>query len=106
MDQLPRPTDGVLYSSAINLTSTSHLRAIAVREGVAGPISGENFIRLAADLVNYESDLPLMIIDNFGAGTVPCKKAGVAPDPGSNRWRAKTPFGPLSIATKRLVWPH
>ncbi|MDB4580695.1 CotH kinase family protein, partial [Akkermansiaceae bacterium] len=88
----PSTKNGILYSSAINLTSTSHLRAIAVREGVAGPISGENFIRLAADLVNYESDLPLMIIDNFGAGTVPAKG-----------WSG-TGSGVQQVARQNAVW--
>ncbi|MDB4449376.1 CotH kinase family protein, partial [bacterium] len=63
-----------------------------VREGVAGPISGENFIRLAADLVNYESDLPLMIIDNFGAGTVPAKG-----------WSG-TGSGVQQVARQNAVW--
>jgi len=88
----PSTDNGILYSSAINLTSTSHLRAIAFREGVAGPISGENFIRLAADLVNYESDLPLMIIDNFGAGTVPAKS-----------WSG-TGSGVQQVARQNAVW--
>lgn len=70
---VPSAANGNLYTSPVNLGSTTHLRAIAVREGVSGPISGENYIRLAADLANYESDLPLMIIDNFGAGTIPAK---------------------------------
>ncbi|MGB1888921.1 MAG: CotH kinase family protein, partial [Akkermansiaceae bacterium] len=88
----PSTKNGILYSSDINLTNTSHLRAIAVREGVAGPISGENFIRLAADLVNYESDLPLMIIDNFGAGTVPAKG-----------WSG-TGSGVQQVARQNAVW--
>ncbi|MDB4378891.1 CotH kinase family protein [Akkermansiaceae bacterium] len=59
---------------------------------MAGPISGENFIRLAADLVNYESDLPLMIIDNFGAGTVPAKG-----------WSG-TGSGVQQVARQNAVW--
>ncbi len=69
----PSAANGTLYSSAVSINATTHLRAIAVREGVNGPISGASYIRLAADLASYESDLPLMIIDNFGAGTVPAK---------------------------------
>ena len=88
----PSTENGMLYTSAINLTSTSHLRAIAFKEGVAGPISGENYIRLAADLVNYESDLPLMIIDNFGAGTVPAKG-----------WSG-TGSGVRQVARQNAVW--
>ena len=36
--------------------------------------------RLAADLANYEADLPLMIIDNFGAGTKALAEAIAASD--------------------------
>jgi len=69
----PSAANGTLYSSPVNVSATTHLRAIAVREGISGPVSGETYIRLAADLTTYESDLPLMIIDNFGAGAVPAK---------------------------------
>jgi hypothetical protein len=69
----PSGGNGTLYASPVNINATTHLRAIAIREGVAGPLSGESYIRLAADLATYESDLPLMVIDNFGAGPVPAK---------------------------------
>jgi len=69
----PSASNGTLYASAVTVNATTHLRAIPIREGVAGPVSGETYIRLAADLASYESDLPLMIIDNFGAGPVPAK---------------------------------
>ena len=69
----PSGGNGTLYASPVNINATTHLRTIAIREGVAGPLSGESYIRLAADLATYESDLPLMVIDNFGAGPVPAK---------------------------------
>lgn len=70
---VPSAANGTLFSSSVSVNATTHLRALAVREGVSGAVSGETYIRLAADLANYESDLPLMIIDNFGAGPVPAK---------------------------------
>ena len=69
----PSAGSSILYSSPVNINTTTYLRAIAVREGVNGAVTGESYIRLAADLANYESDLPLMVIDNFGAGQVPAK---------------------------------
>lgn len=69
----PSAGNGTLYSSPVSINTTTHLRARAVREGISGAVSGESYIRLAADLANYESDLPLMVIDNFGAGPVPAK---------------------------------
>jgi len=68
------PTSGsTLYSSAIALNGTTHLRAVAIKDAQSSPVSGETYIRLAPDLANYQSDIPLMIIDNFGAGTIPAK---------------------------------
>jgi hypothetical protein len=69
----PSAGSSTLYSSPVDINTTTYLRAIAVREGVNGAVTGESYIRLAADLANYESDLPLMVIDNFGAGQVPAK---------------------------------
>jgi hypothetical protein len=69
----PSSANGMTYSSPVVINATTHLRAVAEFGDQVGPVSGETYIRLAADLANYESDLPLMVIDNFGAGTIPAK---------------------------------
>ncbi|YCM46683.1 CotH kinase family protein [Verrucomicrobiaceae bacterium 227] len=89
---IPSSTNGTLYTSQISINATTHLRALAVRENINGAVSGASYIRLAADLATYESDLPLMIIDNFGAGTVPAKG-----------WSG-TGAGVSQVARQNAVW--
>ncbi len=69
----PSPANGTLYSSPVTVGATTHLRAVAEFAGQSSPVSGEMYIRLAADLASYQSDLPLLVIDNFGGGTIPAK---------------------------------
>ena len=45
----------------------------ALANGLASRISGESYIKLAPNLVNYTSSLPIMVIENFAAGTIPQK---------------------------------
>jgi len=37
----------------------------------AGPVHSETFIHLTADAAAFTSDLPVIILDNFGAGDIP-----------------------------------
>ena len=69
----PSSANGATYGAPVSLSSTTHLHARAVLAGQVGPVSGATYIRLAADLASYQSDLPLLVIDNFGAGTIPAK---------------------------------
>ena len=39
----------------------------------ASRVAGASYIKLAADLAGYTSSLPIMVIENFGAGTIPQK---------------------------------
>lgn len=69
----PSSANGSIYSAPVSLNSTTHLRARAERLGQSGPVSGQIYIRLAADLANYQADIPMLIVDNFGGGTIPAK---------------------------------
>ena len=89
---VPSAGNGQEYTSPLVVGSTTHLRAVAVFGGQTGPVSGETYVRLAADLANYESDLPLMVIDNFGAGTIPAKG-----------WSG-TGSGVQQVARQNAVW--
>ncbi|MFO1500912.1 MAG: CotH kinase family protein [Verrucomicrobiota bacterium] len=70
---VPGLTNGLSYAAPIQMTNTTRLRAVAVADGQAGPVSGASYIRLGPDLVGYTSSLPIMVIENFGAGTIPRK---------------------------------
>ena len=70
---VPNATNGFTYSGPIAISGTTRLRAVALAYGQASELAGERFIKLAADLANYTSTLPIMVIENFGAGTIPQK---------------------------------
>jgi len=69
----PSSANGTTYAGPVNISATTHLRAVAVFGGQASPVSGEAFIRITQELADYETDIPLMVIDNFGAGNIPAK---------------------------------
>lgn len=69
----PASATGILYTGPIPLTNTTRVRAIALLDGQASRTSGTSFIKLAPELADYTSSLPIMIIENFGAGVIPQK---------------------------------
>ena len=46
---------------------------MALVDGRASRTSGTSFIKLAPELASYTSPLPIMVIENFGAGVIPQK---------------------------------
>lgn len=69
----PGPTNGAIYSTAIAITNTTRLRAVAIINNQPGRITGAAYVKLAPELAGYTSSLPIMVIENFGAGTIPQK---------------------------------
>ena len=69
----PASATGIPYTGPILVTNTSRIRAMALLDGRASRASGTSFIKLAPDLAGYTSPLPIMIIENFGAGVIPQK---------------------------------
>ncbi|MFT5042962.1 MAG: hypothetical protein ACI8TX_003959, partial [Hyphomicrobiaceae bacterium] len=74
-------SSSTLYTTPINLSSTTHLRARAfdATTGGGGEIASGSFQKLATTSnlggINppstFTSDLPIMVVENFGAGNVP-----------------------------------
>jgi hypothetical protein len=67
-----------LYTAPIPVAGTVQVRARAFpKSGVhfPGPIRSENYIRLNTNVLNFSSDLPLIIIHNFGQGAYPQSQA-------------------------------
>ena len=61
-----------LYTAPIQLTASALIRAKSFAPDLApSPTASFGFIGLAADAVNFTSDIPVILIDNFGAGAVP-----------------------------------
>lgn len=69
----PGPTNGLIYTTPLRIEQTRRIRAVALASGKASPVTGGSYIKLAADLLNYRSTLPILLIENFGAGVIPQK---------------------------------
>jgi len=70
---VPGRTNGLYYTGPIAVNSTTRIRAAAVGSGRTGVVTSETYLKLANDLANYTSTLPILVIDNFGAGIIPNK---------------------------------
>jgi len=66
----PGLNTGTRYQAPIQVSRTTHIRAVAILNGLVSGIAGASFIKLAPDLASYSSSLPLMVIENFGAGGI------------------------------------
>ena len=65
----PSASNGIVYSGAITLSRTTVLKACVTRPGEeAGPVQTQTYIRIGSDLVDFDSNLPLVVIDTYGGG--------------------------------------
>ncbi|HXJ73437.1 MAG TPA: CotH kinase family protein, partial [Candidatus Dormibacteraeota bacterium] len=63
-----------VYAGPIRITATTVIRARAYAPGrLPGPPRTGHYIQLNTNAVNFTSDLPIAILDNFGGGPVPAK---------------------------------
>ena len=77
--QIRYTTDGTvpavsspLYSAPLNLSASTRIRARTfTADSSPGPVSSESYFRLEADLQSFTSDLPIVVLDNFGSGGFP-----------------------------------
>ncbi len=62
------PTNGkTLYTGPFTVSSTTWVRARAYESGlVAGPIISKPYIKLHSDVADFNSNLPIVVIDTFG----------------------------------------
>jgi len=68
---IPTASSG-LYASEISINSTIKVRARAYESGLAaGPVASEVFHHLLSGPAAFTSDLPLVVIETFGAGDIP-----------------------------------
>ena len=67
-------TNSTRYTGPLLVTNSTIVRARAFAPGLLpGPIDTRTYIALSAqtNIVNFKSDLPIMILHNFGRGAVP-----------------------------------
>ncbi|MCP5522229.1 MAG: lamin tail domain-containing protein [Verrucomicrobiales bacterium] len=70
---IPR-TSSTLYTEPIAITTPVMLRARSFATGLLpGDVRSEGYVPLAVSVLNTSSDLPLAILHNFGAGTIPAE---------------------------------
>ena len=67
------PRQGRTYTGPVRVTDSVRVRAIAIEDGRVSRVAGQGFVRLAPSLTEYASTLPILVIENFGAGTIPQK---------------------------------
>jgi hypothetical protein len=63
------PTDmtGTLYTTEFSISQTKWVRARAYEAGlVAGPVTSNSYIKLDPDVADFNSNLPIVVIDTFG----------------------------------------
>ena len=60
------------YGAPIPISATTRIRARSFRTGLSdGPVRSETFFLLASDAATFASEIPVVVIDNFGAGEIP-----------------------------------
>ena len=64
--------DSTRYTGPITLVSTTQVRARVIQPNrVAGPVTTSSYLRLAADVVDFAAQLPIMVMENFNRGDIP-----------------------------------
>ena len=70
----PSPTNGIPYQSALAITNSVVVRAVAYSATrPAGRVGAGHYLKLGADVQGFHSPLPILVLDNFGAGPIPNK---------------------------------
>ena len=61
-----------VYSAPILVSGTVQVRARGTNANwTDGFVTGNSYVRLESNLVNFSSDLPLIVLENYGAGGIP-----------------------------------
>jgi hypothetical protein len=69
-------TNSLEYAGAVTTNATVQIRAAAYQTGMfLGQVASENYIKLDADVLTFTSDLPVVVLENFGAGNIPVQDA-------------------------------
>ncbi|MEZ5301764.1 MAG: CotH kinase family protein [Verrucomicrobiales bacterium] len=70
---LPAAGNGLIYRGPVAVAASAQIRAAAIVAGKPPAVATESYARLADDVQGYASPLPILVIDNFGAGGIPDK---------------------------------
>jgi hypothetical protein len=65
---------GTLYTGPVTIsTSTRIIAEVRLAGSPNGPPGFREFVRIGSDAASFTSPIPVIVIDNFGSGTVPAK---------------------------------
>ena len=97
---IPNETSPV-YTNQLTLRDTTSIKARLVHpQGAMGPISSETYFELQSSLANRSSNLPLIILENYGDGRPPSGDYQTASmaiiEPSNGRGRFKDPLTVVS----------
>ena len=70
---VPSLSHGQPFTGPVELTRTTMVRAACVLAGQVSGIASAGFIKLSPALLAKTSPLPILVVENFGAGTIPDK---------------------------------
>lgn len=70
---VPSLSNGQPYTGPVQITRTMLVRAACVLAGQVSGIESFGFIKLAPALMAKTSPLPILVVENFGAGSIPDK---------------------------------
>jgi len=70
---LPVPGSSIRYEGPLEAAASIRLRAVAAAGGLVSAVTSATWVRISAELAAWQSPLPILLIDNFGQGTVPAK---------------------------------
>lgn len=63
-----------VYNGTISVNSTVNVRAMVSAVGYAdSAVTSASFVKLASNVQNFTSDLPIVVLENWGAGDLPNK---------------------------------
>lgn len=61
-----------LYTGPLTITQTTRIRARVFHPvRLPGPVVSRHYLFLAGDVQTFTSDLPIMVVENFNAGSIP-----------------------------------
>lgn len=61
------------YTGPLTITASTQVQAWAEHLGQSSATTTASWVKLAPDMAGYTSPLPILVIDNFNAGTIPQK---------------------------------
>ena len=70
---VPSLSNGQPYTGPVQITRTTMIRAACVLAGQLSGIESAGYIKLSPALLAKTSPLPILVVENFGAGSIPDK---------------------------------